>query len=172
MNRFIFAIALLVATVAAIGDAHAHARGVGLGVAAGVNIADADVDEIDANTSFAWGFFVDIPLLDTFYITPAATLYELETNEDGETVAITDIDLNFKFIVPIGFLSLGAGVTAGLTTGLGDYQPHYGALAYVGYNIVANLDLFVTAHYKRLTTGDAIPDYNNVHVFGGTMFRF
>ena len=173
MNRLVPATALIIASLAAGGDAYAHARGVGLGVAAGVNIADANIDSVDTNTSFAWGFFVDIPLLDTFYITPAATLYELETGNGEETVAITDIDLNFKFIVPIGFLSLGAGVTAGLTTGLGDYQPHYGALAYVGYNVVANLDLFATAHYKRLTTSsDTIPDYNNVHVFGGTMFRF
>ena len=178
MNRLITPfVALGVALAVSIStEARADPYGVGLGVAGGVNIADADGDvdtntDFDTRTSFAWGFFVDIPLIETFYITPAATLYELDRNGE-DSVAITDIDLNFKFIVPIGALSLGVGVTAGLTTGLGDYQPHYGALAYVGFNLIANLDLFVMAQYKRLVTSqDNLPDYNNIHGFGGIMFR-
>ena len=171
MNRLVPVSALVVASLAMGGDAFAHARGVGLGVAAGVNVADAEADQVDSNTSFAWGFFVDIPLLETFYITPAATLYQLQQGD--RRVSITDIDLNFKFLVPVGAMSLGIGVTGGLTTGLGDYQPHYGLLAYFGYNVVGNLELFVTGQYKRLTTNSDVPtDYNNIHVFGGTMFRF
>ena len=166
MKRLVAAAALVLATFVCV-DAHAHARGVGLGVAGGVNLADAD--NIDLDTSFAWGFFVDIPLLDTFYITPAATLYQIGGDNSQ---SLTDIDINFKFIVPIGALSLGVGGTFGLTTGLGDYQPHYGALGYVGLNIVSNLDLFAMFQYKRLTTSDGIPDYNNFHIFGGPMFRF
>ena len=181
IRRLVPAIALAAVSVASTSPAYADPYGVGLGVAAGVNLADADVDNIDMETSFSWGFFVDIPLIETFYITPAATLYQLPataTADDGTTIStddrisITDIDLNFKFIIPLGALSLGVGVTAGLTTGLGDYQPHYGALAYIGYNLIANLDLFAMGQYKRLATGDDIPDYNNIHIFGGTMFRF
>ena len=168
MNRLVVVPALVVASLAVSERAHAEPYGVGLGVAAGVNLADAE--NVDLDTSFSWGFFVDIPLLETFYITPAATLYQIGEGDDRS--AITDIDLNFKFIVPIGALSLGAGVTAGLTTGLGDYQPHYGLLGYFGFNLVANLDLFTVVQYKRLTTSDGLPDYNNVHVFGGAMFRF
>ena len=168
MNRLVPATALVVASLVVSTQAYAEPSGVGLGVAAGVNLADAD--EVDLDTSFSWGFFVDIPLLETFYITPAATLYQI--GEGDNRSAITDIDLNFKFIVPIGALSLGVGVTAGLTTGLGDYQPHYGLLGYFGFNIVANLDLFAIAQYKRLTTSDGLPDYNNIHIFGGAMFRF
>ena len=171
LGRFALAAALVaVGAVGTSGTAYAHARGVGLGVAAGVNIADADQEGIDTDTSFAWGFFVDIPIISTFYITPAATLYELGSGE--ETVTVTDIDLNFKFLIPLGSLELGLGVIGGLTTGLGDYQVHFGGMAYLGLNLVSNLDIFVTAQYKRLATGDNVPDYNNIHVFGGPMFRF
>ncbi len=171
MKRLATAAVLAVATLVGVEEAHAHnrAQGVGLGVAAGVNLADAD--NIDLDTSFSWGFFVDIPLIETFYITPAATLYQID-NGDGESQSITDIDLNFKFIVPVGALSFGIGGTFGLTTGLGDYQPHYGGLGYVGFNIVSNLDLFAMVQYKRLTTNNDLPDYNNIHIYGGTMFRF
>lgn len=168
MNRVVTVTALVVSSLVASERAQAYAGGVGLGVAAGVNLADAE--NLDLDTSFSWGFFVDIPLLETFYITPAATLYQIGQGEARS--AITDIDLNFKFIVPIGALSLGVGVTAGLTTGLGDYQPHYGLLGYLGFNLVSNLDLFANVQYKRLTTSDGLPDYNNIHVFGGAMFRF
>ncbi len=73
-------------------------RGVGLGVAAGVDVNNAE--HIDTNATFSWGFFVDIPLLETFYITPAAMIYELDIGRDKKPV--TDVDLNFKFIVPLG----------------------------------------------------------------------
>ena len=167
LTTLIGALALLV-TLAHARSASANARGVGLGVAAGVDLYDHQ--EIDMKTSFSWGFFVDIPLLDTFYITPAAMVYELELPGSDDKVAATDIDMNFKFVVPLHPLSLGFGVTAGLTTGLGDYYGHYGALGYLGWNIVANLDLFAMVQYKRLTAYSE--DYNNIHAYGGVMFRF
>lgn len=167
MTRLVPVLTLLAASIPGSAWAHSPARGVGLGVAAGVNLAEAK--DLDLNTSFAWGFFVDIPLLATFHLTPAATVYELG---DGDTtVSHTDIDLNFKFIVPIQRLSLGAGVTTGITTGLDKYRGHFGGLGYAGFNVIANLDLFAMGQYKYLATGDAAPDFNNVHVFGGLMFR-
>ncbi|MEL7370652.1 MAG: hypothetical protein AAFN74_17165 [Myxococcota bacterium] len=169
MNRLLPVTALVAASLFATSEARADPYGVGLGVAAGANLADGD--GLDLDISFSWGFFVDIPLLETFYITPAATLYQLDGGSDGN-IAITDIDLNFKFIVPLSRMSIGAGFTAGLTTGLGDYQTHIGGLGYVGFNLVSNLDLFGMVQYKRLTTGGNIPNYNNIHLFAGTMFRF
>ncbi|OGR15034.1 MAG: hypothetical protein A2341_01220 [Deltaproteobacteria bacterium RIFOXYB12_FULL_58_9] len=160
-----FALSLVGATPAQ--AQQSPAKGVGLGVAAGVNLYDEEA--IDLGTSFAWGFFVDIPLLDTFYITPAAMIYELDMGDLGKA-SITDIDLNFKFIVPIGSLRLGVGILAGLTTGLGDYEGHFGGLAYVGWNLVSNLDLFAMLQYKRLSTGEMTID--NYHGYAGTMFRF
>ena len=173
MNRLLPVLALFAISFAGL-DARAqpNPRGVGLGVAAGVNLATADEEGIDSNTSFSWGFFVDIPLLETFYITPAAMVYEIDPTGEN-ALSLTDIDLNFKFIVPLGAFSLGVGVTAGLTTGLGSYEGHFGGLGYLGWNLVSNLDLFVLAQYKRLpASGDVDFTYNNIHVFGGGMFRF
>lgn len=152
-------------------EAEAGAQGVGLGVAAGLDYSRFDnfrSGERDSGTSLGWGFFVDIPLLQTFYIAPAAMLYTMDFG--GGTASVTDIDMNFKFIVPIGGLSLGAGVTAGLTTGLGEYRGHYGALGYLGMNLVSNLDLFAMAQFKRFDYMGT--EVEKVHVFGGGMFRF
>ncbi|MEO0606250.1 MAG: hypothetical protein AAF211_32775 [Myxococcota bacterium] len=172
MTRLVPVLALMLASMLP-DSALAHrpesrGRGVGLGVAAGVNLAEAA--ELEIPNSFAWGFFVDIPLLETFYITPAATVYEL--GEGDTRTSHTDIDLNFKFIVPIKRVSLGAGVTTGLTTGFDQYRGHFGGLAHLGINIVSNVDLFAMGQYKYLATGNFDPDINNVHIFGGAMFRF
>lgn len=153
--------------------AHAHATNVGLGVAAGLNyswtkLKQGDVER-DVGTGFAWGFFVDIPLLDTFYISPAAILYEADLGTGRNPV--TDIDLNFKFIVPIRPLRLGAGATVGISNAEGDYQGHYGVLALVSVDVVANLEAFILAQYKRLLRDEA-KDTDNLHGFVGAMFRF
>ncbi|MEK7704482.1 MAG: hypothetical protein AAB426_05940 [Myxococcota bacterium] len=166
---------LVLASALASSSAQATAEGVGLGMAIGADYTNADVRlantstlERQGRTSLAWGFFVDIPLLPTFYISPAAMLYELELNE-GTKTAITDIDLNFKFIVPLNRLRLGAGITAGLTTGLGDYLGHYGVLGYGALNLVSNIDAFVLVQYKELRHDR---DINNIHAFVGGNFRF
>ena len=171
MNRLVLVFSMVAAISAWSWDARAgDPRGVGLGVAAGVNIAEAD--SIDLETSFSWGFFVDIPLLETFYITPSATVYQLRQANNQPIDSITDIDLNFKFLVPLGRVQVGAGITAGITTGFGTYQPHVGALGYFGLKLAGNFDIFALLQYKRLTTGDNIPDYNAFHIFAGPMFRF
>jgi hypothetical protein len=169
MNRLAPVVALVIASLGSASRAQAtDPSGVGLGVAAGANLADAE--NVDLDTSFSWGFFVDIPLLETFYITPAATVYEIDAGSGK--AALTDIDLNFKFIIPLGGMSLGAGVTAGLTTGLGSYEGHFGLLAYFGFKLVPNFELFALGQYKRLPTSGDVPDYNNINVFAGGMFRF
>ncbi|MEZ4270102.1 MAG: hypothetical protein R3C68_01265 [Myxococcota bacterium] len=65
--------------------AHASSQGVGIGVAGGAAFSPTKINEnaqeIDVGSGFAWGFFVDIPLLETFYISPAAILYELDFGE-------------------------------------------------------------------------------------------
>lgn len=151
------------------------AEGVALGVAAGIDYSAADqIFEDDSNTSFAWGFFVDIPLLETFVISPQTTIYELEFAGASEAQAVTDVGLNFKFVVPLGSLSLGGGVLAGVTTGLGDYRLHYGALGQLSFNLISNIDAFVLAQYKRIDVGDTLmnEDISKVHAFAGGMFRF
>ncbi len=163
--------------ISAPSTAWAGASGVGLGVAGGVAYSPTKVERAGereaAGARVAWGFFVDIPLLSTFYISPAAMLYTLrDIDGDGHDDAVTDVDLNFKFIVPLGLLKLGAGVTAGLSAGLEEgYAPHYGALGYAAVNLVANLDAFALLQYKKLTREDD-PGLDDWHGFLGAMFRF
>ncbi len=167
---------VVVANVVFAPSAHAfgypsNPRGVGLGVAAGIDYSDYQKSagaRSEWSPAFAWSFFVDIPLLETFYITPQTALYTLDL--DGQTRSVTDVDLNFKFIVPLSAFRLGAGLTAGLTSGLGDYRGHYGALGYFGFALVANLEGFVMVQYKRLSFDDQ--DVDKIHGYAGAMFRF
>ncbi len=176
MRRVSVAAVVLVAALAVPELSYANATGVGLGVAGGVAWSGSKIDvnqvkeEVGARP--AWGFFVDIPLLSTFYISPAAMLYKFKNPAGGNDLSVTDVDLNFKFIIPIGDLHLGAGVTAGLSSGLQEgYAPHYGLLGYASYNLVANLDGFVMVQYKKLTRESA-SSIDDVHGFVGAMFRF
>ena len=67
---------------------------VGLGITSGTVVSTS---ERDSQFSFSGGFYTDIPLLETFNITPSTTVYRYK----GESA--TDISLNFKFIVFISF---------------------------------------------------------------------
>ncbi len=171
MMRSLLVVGLLAGTAA---PAWADAEGVGLGVAAGVAYSNTENGIQEAiGGRFAWGFFVDIPLLETFYITPSTMIYEIDVDGDGNRVPVTDVDLNFKFVVPIDALHIGAGVTGGLSTGLDpdEYVPHWGVLGFLSLNMVANLDAFVLVQYKNQMpeSGDDIAD---IHGYGGAMFRF
>lgn len=155
-------------------SAHASARDVGLGVAGGLSYSPTKLksgvlETRSAGNSFSWGFFVDIPLLETFYIAPAAMLYQLDFGNGMEPV--TDIDLNFKFIIPMSSVRLGAGFIVGLTSAELKYTGHYGALGYLSYNLVSNIDLFIQAQYKKLMrdTGGNVDD---LHGYLGCMFHF
>lgn len=153
-------------------------RNVGLGVAAGVaysptkltpaNAIASTVSQVDAGQSFAWGFFVDIPLLDTFYISPAAMLYEFNLGQGH--VPITDIDLNFKFIVPISLVRLGVGATFGLTAAGMKYGMHVGGLGFFSVNLLANLDAFLMLQYKKIIRDGG--NLDDLHGYAGAMFHF
>ena len=91
---------------------------VGLGVSVGAAWPQASSDHVsvgslpeidDWATSFNWGFYVDIPIIWTFHITPSAELYKF-----GDENA-TDIALAFKFIIPVWKLDLYVGCVPGLT---------------------------------------------------------
>lgn len=148
----------------------AGAKGVGLGVAAGAVSSGTELEgfEKSVGTGFSWGFFVDIPLTPTFYISPATTLYELDLGL-GKRPA-TDVALNFKFIVPIAAIKLGAGVSAGLTVAEEKYMPHMGALGYLSMNLASNLDGFAMVQYKHLIRD--VQAVDDIHAHAGLMFRF
>ena len=146
----------------------AHARKVGLGVALGGTYSPTELREVEIGSSMGLGFFVDIPLLETFYISPSTTLRRANLGK-GEDPA-TDIDLNFKFIVPLGRLSIGTGVLGGITAA-DSFYAHYGALGYVSFNPASNLEVFVLAQFKQLIHDSGQP-INDVHAYAGSMFRF
>lgn len=153
--------------------ASADPRGVGLGVAVGLAYSPTKLPghrgaHRAGGRGFAWGFFVDIPLLKTFYISPAAMLYSVDVGNGS--VAATDIDLNFKFIVPLGRLRLGAGVNVGITQLDQRYNSHFGILGYGAWSLVRNFDVFTTLQYKRLVREG--PELDNLYLYGGGMFRF
>ena len=170
-SRFFLSSAMMLAlTLSIASQAQASAKGVGLGVAVGAVSSGTELDGLEKSmgTGFSWGFFVDIPLTSTFYISPATTLYELDFGQ-GRRPA-TDVALNFKFIVPIAALKLGAGVSAGLTVAEETYMPHMGALGYLSMNVASNLDAFAMVQYKHLVRD--VQAVDDIHAHAGLMFRF
>ncbi len=158
---------LLLALVPA--TASADPRVVGLGAAAGVAVPHGG--DVPYKPSLAWGFFVDIPLISTFSITPSAIVYGVAPKIEGfdNSDPYTDISLSFKFVIPLDPVGIFFGVTAGLTTST-DIDLHVGGLVGVSVQIVANFELFVQGNYRLL-----IEEGNNrqtLHVFGGPLFRF
>lgn len=153
---------LLSAFAGAASPRTAEARGVGLGVAAGVAVPDGG--DVDFDAAFNWGFFVDIPLISTFHITPSTLLY----NFNG--VDATDVSLNFKFMIPLGLMELFVGVMAGLTSSA-VLDPHAGVLAGASINLLANVDIFAQANYKFVLRDDDTT-VRDLQIYAGPLFRF
>lgn len=118
----------------------------------------------DGTASLNWGFYVNIPLAYAFDLMPSAELYKFGANQ------ATDIDLAFKFLVPIGNLSLYAGFVPGLTAVSATLAPHVGALAGASYRIVSNLSGFVQGKYNILF--DSSSNIKVVHVNAGLLLAF
>jgi hypothetical protein len=159
---------ILAAAVLAAAAASLHAQsGVGLGVSVGTTLpqgATTDISSSDWKPSLNWGFYVDIPLLSTFNITPSSELYKL-----GDENA-TDMSLAFKFIVPLPGFDFYAGFVPGLTAVSSSTAPHVGVVAGGAFVLVSNLDMFVQAKYKILFDGDE--NIRVLHVNAGVLFRF
>ena len=139
-------------------------RGVGLGVGAGLAVPTSDTP---FKLAPAWGFYTDIPLLNTFHITPSALVYNLNPKSGGEQSA-TDISINFKFMVPMARLDLFAGVTAGVTS-TNKLTPHMGGLIGMSMNLVSNVDGFINVNYKYVAQEQIVHD---IQIFAGPLFRF
>ena len=113
---------------------------VGLGISLGAAVAEGSTPNIPnsgGSMSFNWGFYVDIPLLYTFHITPSSELYKLQDQN------ATDIDLAFKFIVPLSTLAVYAGWFRGSTAVTNVLDPHVGVLGGATFQLVSNLDVFL-----------------------------
>jgi len=140
---------------------------VGLGISLGAAYASGSTPNIPnsgGSMSFNWGFYVDIPLIYTFHITPSAELYKLQ---DQNT---TDIDLAFKFFVPLSGFAIYAGFAPGLTAVTTILDPHIGVLAGATFQLVSNLDAFVQAKYNIVFDGG---QYVQIfHANAGILFKF
>lgn len=144
-------------------------HGVGLGIAAGANIPSNG--NIDFKASPNWGFFVDIPLLDSFHITPSTLLYKLR-DQNGNGSSATDVSLNFKFNIPLHRLDIFAGITAGITSTV-SIDPHVGVLAGVTFRLLPNLGLFAQLNYKYILRDENVGgNISDFQIYAGPMFRF
>ncbi|MBK8011436.1 MAG: hypothetical protein IPK13_08800 [Deltaproteobacteria bacterium] len=159
------AFALIVPALAS--DAEAAPSGVGLGAAAGVAIPDGD---LDYKATFSWGFFVDIPLISTFHITPSTLVYDLKPSGSEVSVSATDVSLSFKFMIPLGPIDPFVGVLAGLTSAQ-DLEPHVGLLAGTTVRLLPNIDAYLQANY-RLILRDEGGNVRDLMIHAGPLFRF
>jgi hypothetical protein len=145
----------------------ADATSVGLGLSAGVALPNGDTPSIASTNwqpSFNWGFYVNIPLVSTFHITPSSELYKFN-NQNA-----TDIDIAFKFIVPLGMFDIYAGVATGLTA-IQDILPlHVAALGGASFRLVSNLDFFTQVKYTVLFQGSQ--NMSIIHFTAGILFAF
>ncbi|GMV41075.1 MAG: hypothetical protein AMXMBFR64_27910 [Myxococcales bacterium] len=164
LKRTLVAATLAVALLVP-GLSRAHSAGVGMGVSFGVVLPKSEILEM-SDAGFAWGFWVDIPIAWKFYITPSAQLYNLG-GKVGENPA-TDIDLNFKFILPVSFAKIYFGAAGGATVHA-EYDANVGLFLGSSFNLVSGLDVFVQGKYK-LVIDD--PNIHMVHVDGGFMYWF
>ena len=168
MRRFAAASAAMMILLACLpAGAQASGDSVGLGVALGVAFPSGSTARIataNGEASLDWGFYVNIPLLYTFHLTPSAELYKLGAQN------ATDVDLAFKFILPLSRFGLYGGVAPGLTTTGAVTAMHIGLLAGASFNLVSNLDVFLQGKYQWVFEG-----YQNLrvlHLNAGILFNF
>lgn len=143
--------------------APAQSESVALGVGGGTAARGPDAAGL-TDFAFAWGFYVNIPILPTFHITPSSELYQI----DG-TYA-TDVALGFRFAVPMGSTGLYFGVSPGLTASGTETSPHVGALGGVTFPLISNIRGFAQYKYNVLFRGQSNIRYS--HLTAGLLFAF
>jgi hypothetical protein len=145
----------------------AEASGVGLGFSVGGAVPTGNLASIPGMSgviSFDYGFYVDIPLISTFHITPSSELYRFADQN------ATDFDLAFKFIVPLASMDIFAGLVPGLTAVGSTLDLHLGALVGASFALVSNLSAFVQGKWDLLF--DPAQNVNVFHVTAGVLFAF
>jgi hypothetical protein len=167
LTRAALAIAVLAVAVAFPLAARSSGDSVGLGLSLGVALPQGSTTRIastDWRPSFDWGFYVNIPLIATFHLTPSAELYKFADQN------ATDMAIAFKFIVPLWRLDLYAGFVPGLTTVADVTAFHVGVLAGGSFRLIANLDLFTQVKYIFLFEGDQ--SMRGLRINAGILFKF
>jgi hypothetical protein len=148
--------------------AFADPSGVGLGFSIGAAMPTGNPASVTGTAggvlSFAYGFYVDIPLISTFHITPSSELYRFADQN------ATDFDLAFKFIIPLGSFDLLLGLVPGLTAVASTLDVHLGALAGASFILAGNLSAFVQGKWDFLF--DPVSNLSVFHVTAGLLFAF
>jgi hypothetical protein len=145
----------------------AQASAVGLGFSMGAAIPTGNLANIPGMSgliSFNYGFYVDIPLISTFHITPSSELYRCADQN------ATDFDIAFKFIVPLASMDIFAGLVPGLTAVASTLDLHLGALVGASFSLVSNLSAFVQGKWDLLF--DPVQNVNVFHLTAGILFAF
>jgi hypothetical protein len=159
----------MIAAVATVAPVWSQASGdsVGLGIAVGATFPQGSTSGIpstDWKTSLNWGFYVNIPLIYTFHLTPSSELYKFEDQN------ATDMSIAFKFIVPLSRFDLYVGFVPGLTAVADVTAAHVGIVGGGNFPLISNLDMFVQGKYKLVfQDGDNI---KVLHVNVGVLFNF
>jgi len=181
MLKNVFAIIIIVGLLVFSVPAQAQETGegtnkqVGLGIMAGATFPFANSENYKITE--AWGFYVDIPIISTFHISPATTLYRLDHKSDGTigNKGITDLSINFKFVIPLPswkiFLAATMGISNGSFKGGDVVQMHVGGNLGFTVRLISNLDFMAMCQYKLLIDGDQ----GNLHLMqptAGLQFNF
>ncbi len=167
MKRIVLAALVAFTVTLAPLSAQTSGSSVGLGLSLGAAIPTAAplvVAGADSSVSFNWGFYVNIPLIYTFHLTPSSELYRFGTQN------ATDFDIAFKFIVPLSVFNIYAGFVPGLTTVSDVLAVHVGALAGGSFRLISNLEAFIQAKYVWLFMG--AQNFGVFHLNAGILFTF
>lgn len=122
----------------------------------------------DWDPAFTWGFGVDLPLVDWFYLSPSALVYELNP-QGGDGQSATDVALSYKFALTVDFVELQIGPTTGLTSS-SELDFHFGAMAAAHFGLAKNFDLSTMVLYKVTLLDQG--NVNDLKVLAGPAFRF
>ena len=166
-RRFFITLVLLAAAGAWPLLADTSASSVGLGLSAGIALPRGSTTSIastDWQPSFNWGFYVNIPLVSTFHIMPSSELYKFNSQN------ATDVDIAFKFIVPLGAMDIYVGVAPGLTAVQDILALHVGAIGGASFQLVSNLAAFAQMKYTVLFEG--AQNISIMHITAGILFSF
>ena len=169
MKKLIILVILAMLSAVVPLTAQSSSDSVGLGISAGIILPSGDTANIsstDWKTAINWGFYVNIPLIYTFHITPMAELYKFGNKN------ATDIALGFKFIIPAWVLDLYVGFVPGLTTAGEITAPHVGGVAGCAFNLFSNLDLFIEAKYKVMFNLEEDTNLTVLHANAGILYHF
>lgn len=166
-------------------DTYSPALGIGIG-------GNFPFNEENLKMDLDGGFYVNIPLIQSFHLTPSAEIYTLRLADAASQASsikelpATDLSLAFKFIVPLYRLDFYFGAPLGIShlyipkESSSEIRFHAGLLGGLAFNLISNIDVFAQCTYKIIFTGDileenAAPEIGNIssmRVNAGFLFNF